>query len=33
MQHGFTGYMPKPITAPQLKKQILDILRERITLI
>lgn len=27
------GYMPKPINAPQLKKQILDILRERITLI
>lgn len=33
MQNGFTGYMPKPINAPQLKKQILDILRERITLI
>ena len=29
----FTGYMPKPINAPQLKKQILDILRKRITLI
>ena len=33
MQNGFTGYMPKPINAPQLKKQILDILRKRITLI
>ena len=33
MQNGFTGYMPKPTNAPQLKKQILDILRERITLI
>ena len=33
MQNGFTGYMPKPINAPQLKKQILDILLERITLI
>ena len=33
MQNGFTGYMPKPINAPRLKKQILDILRERITLI
>ena len=33
MQNGFTGYMPKPINAPQLKKQILNILRERITLI
>ena len=33
MQNGFTGYMPKPINAPQLKKQVLDILRKRITLI
>ena len=33
LQSGFDGYMPKPINAPQLKKQILDILRERITLI
>ena len=33
MQNGFTGYMPKPISAPQLKKQVLDILRKHITLI
>ena len=33
MQNGFNGYMPKPINASQLKNQILDILRKRMTLI
>ena len=30
---GFDGYMPKPINARQLKTQVLDMLRKRMTLI
>ena len=33
LSSGFNGYMPKPINAGQLKTQILDTLRKRITLI
>ena len=33
LENGFTGYMPKPINANQLKQKILEILRTRMTLI
>ena len=33
MSSGFDGYMPKPINASQLRAQILDMLRKRLTLI
>ena len=33
LQSGFDGYMPKPINARQLKTQVLDMLRKRMTLI
>ena len=33
LSSGFDGYMPKPINARQLKTQVLDMLRKRMTLI
>jgi CheY-like chemotaxis protein len=33
LSSGFDGYMPKPINARQLKTQVLDMLRTRMTLI
>lgn len=33
LENGFSGYMPKPINANQLKSKILEILRTRMTLI
>lgn len=32
-ENGFNAYMSKPISAPQLKKQIMEILRKHMTLI
>ncbi len=31
LSSGFDGYMPKPINARQLKTQVLDMLRKRMT--